>query len=72
MYLRGGGYMNKVTLHDITVEDLTNRINSLREVLNEICCADSHADSQIQEERLAISRELDDLILQYMKELNPS
>lgn len=70
MYLRGGEYMNKVTLHNITMEDLTNRINNLREVLNEICCADSHLDSQIQEKRLAVSRKLDDLILQYMQELN--
>ena len=59
--------MNKVTLHNITMEDLTDRINNLREVLNEICCTDS--DIQTQEERLAVSRNLDKLIVEYMKEL---
>ena len=67
MYLRGGEFMNKVTLHNITMEDLTNRINNLREVLNEICCAD--ADVETKEERLAVSRSLDKLIVEYMKEL---
>ena len=67
MHLRGGVYMNKVTLQNMTMEDITDRINNLREVLNEMCCADS--DAQTQRERLAVSRSLDDLIVEYMKEI---
>jgi hypothetical protein len=66
MYLRGGRFMNKVTLHNTTMENLTNRINNLREVLNEICCADSNIE--MKEERLAVSRSLDKLIVEYMKD----
>ena len=59
--------MNKVTLHNITMEDLAHRINNLREVLNEICCAGT--DAETQKERLAVSRSIDDLIVEYMKEI---
>ena len=59
--------MHKVTLDNITIENLDTRINSLRDVLNEICCTE--LNDEVNEQRLLISRELDDLIVRYMKEL---
>lgn len=59
--------MNKVTLNNITIENLDIRINNLRDVLNEICCTGLNND--VQEQRLLVSRELDELIVKYMKEL---
>lgn len=59
--------MNKLTLDNITIEELNNRINDLRDVLNEICCTDPSTEAQ--EERLSISRNLDELIVKYMKEI---
>ena len=60
--------MNKLTLDNITIEELNNRINDLRDVLNEICCTDPNTEAQ--EERLNISRYLDELIVKYMKEIS--
>lgn len=60
--------MNKLTLDNITIEELNNRINDLRDVLNEICCTDPNTEAQ--EERLNISRNLDELIVKYMKEIS--
>ena len=59
--------MKKLTLDNIAIEDLNKRINDLRDVLNEICCTDSYAEEQ--EERLIISRNLDKLIVEYMKKI---
>ena len=66
-YIGRGIWMNKVTLDNITIENLDTRINSLRDVLNEICCTE--LNDEVNEQRLLISRELDDLIVRYMKEL---
>jgi hypothetical protein len=66
-YIGGRICMNKVTLDNITVESLDTRINSLRDVLNEICCTE--LNDEVNEQRLLISRELDGLIVRYMKEL---
>lgn len=66
--MRGGVCMNKLTLDNITIEELNNRINDLRDVLNEICC--TGPSSEVEEERLNISRNLDDLIVKYMKEIS--
>ena len=60
--------MNKVTLDNITIENLDTRINSLRDVLNEICCTE--LNDEVNEQRLLVSRELDELIVKYMKELH--
>lgn len=60
--------MNKLTLDNITIEELNNRINDLRDVLNELCCTGPSAEGE--EERLNISRNLDDLIVKYMKEIS--
>ncbi|MCB2298213.1 aspartyl-phosphate phosphatase Spo0E family protein [Clostridium tagluense] len=46
------------------MEDLNRRINDLRDILNEICCTDQNADGE--DERLAASRSLDKLIVEYM------
>ena len=59
--------MSILTLDNITMEELNKRINDLRDILNEICCTDQSAE--LQEERLNISRNLDVLIVKYMKEL---
>jgi hypothetical protein len=59
--------MKKLTLDNIEIEDLNNRINNLRDVLNEICCTDPNTEDQ--EERLIISRNLDELIVEYMKQI---
>lgn len=59
--------MIKLTLDNITVEDLDKRINELRDILNEICC--SEQSTKVQEERLITSRDLDELIVKYMKQL---
>ncbi|MGV8983922.1 hypothetical protein [Clostridium sp.] len=59
--------MSKLTLDNITIEDLDERINDLRDILNEICCTEQNAE--IMEERLITSRYLDELIVKYMKRL---
>ncbi|MBK5243070.1 MAG: hypothetical protein JJD95_17945 [Clostridium sp.] len=53
--------MDKLTLDNITTEDLRNRINNLRDVLNEICCTD--LGNQVEEEKLDV------LIVDYMKKI---
>jgi len=59
--------MGTLTLDNITLEDLNKRIDDLRDILNEICCADPNREAV--EERLIISRRLDELIVRYMKQL---
>ena len=59
--------MNKLTIDNIKIEDLKGRINNLRDVLNEICCTDS--STEVGEEKLDISRQLDLLIIEYMNEI---
>jgi len=66
--MEGWGCMNKVTLDNFTIKDLDNRINNLRDVLNEICCTE--LNTELKEQRLLVSRELDELIVKYMKELS--
>ena len=59
--------IEKVSLENITIEYLKDRINDLRDVLNEICCTD--VGNVVGEEKLNISRDLDDLIVEYMKKI---
>ncbi|WP_291644623.1 hypothetical protein [Clostridium sp.] len=59
--LKGWVCMDKLTLDNITTEDLRNRINNLRDVLNEICCTD--LGNQVEEEKLDV------LIVDYMKKI---
>lgn len=57
--------MSNLTINNITMEDLNNRINELRDILNEISSLDQDID--LQEERLMTSKKLDELIVKYMK-----
>ncbi|MGH4118158.1 aspartyl-phosphate phosphatase Spo0E family protein [Clostridium sp.] len=61
--------MDKLNLGNNTIEHLENCINDLRAVLNEICCTDEEADADIEVDvkKLNISRELDGLIVEYMR-----
>ncbi|MBZ9689263.1 Spo0E family sporulation regulatory protein-aspartic acid phosphatase [Clostridium estertheticum] len=56
--------MSNLTLDNITMEELNKRINELRDTLNEICCTDQN--TEVEEERLITSRNLDELIVKYM------
>ena len=53
---------------NVKLLNLYYEINELREVLNEICC-DTY-DSRTNSKRLNVSQCLDELIVEYMKELN--
>jgi hypothetical protein len=59
--------MSNLTLDNITIEDLDERINDLRDILNEVCCTEQNTEKI--EERLITSRYLDELIVKYMKRL---
>lgn len=54
----------------IKLSELNKRINEIREILNEACCTVDTSENI--NDRLAISQYLDELIVQYMKELNSS
>lgn len=54
----------------IKLSELNKQINEIREILNEACCTVD--TSEAIRDRLAISQYLDELIVQYMKELNNS
>ena len=45
-------------------QTLKTDINALRSILNELCC--ENAGTQMNTETLKVSRELDDLILEYI------
>lgn len=60
--------MDKLTLDNITTEHLKNRINNLRDILNEICSTDS--STEVGEIKLDISRKLDRLIVEYMNKIS--
>jgi hypothetical protein len=52
----------------LTLDKLNKNIEELRDVLNEICC--TVEENKNSEERLIVSKCLDELIVDYMKELN--
>jgi two-component system, cell cycle response regulator len=52
----------------LQLNKLNKGIEELREILNEICATVD--DSEKDKERLAVSKCLDELIVEYMKELN--
>jgi two-component system, cell cycle response regulator len=64
------GFVNYpvVSSKDIKLERLDQQINEVREVLNELCCAVDEGETNAG--RLAISQFLDELIVEYMKEVN--
>ena len=52
----------------IKLSRLNEEINELREVLNEVCCTTDPDETYT--DRLTISQQLDELIVEYMKEMN--
>lgn len=60
--------MNKEDSKHLELARLNKGIEELRDILNEICCTVD--ESEKDKERLTVSKCLDDLIVEYMKELN--
>ena len=60
--------MSKEKSKHLELEKINKNIEELRDILNEICC--TVAEDEKNEERLTVSEALDELIVQYMKELN--
>lgn len=60
--------MNRTKFNSMKLERLKKCIDELREVLNEMCMT---LDEKVNnEERLIVSQYLDELIVQYMKQVN--
>lgn len=60
--------MDKRVIIDVKLERLKRQIDELREILNEICA--SSKGSEINREVLIISQSLDELIVEYMNQVN--
>jgi two-component system, cell cycle response regulator len=60
--------LSKKESRKLELDKLNERIEELREILNEICCTVDESENDM--ERLTISMYLDELIVEYMKELN--
>ncbi|MFL0270226.1 aspartyl-phosphate phosphatase Spo0E family protein [Candidatus Clostridium radicumherbarum] len=60
--------MDKTESKYLQLNRLNEGIEELREVLNEICS--TVEESEKDKKRLTISKNLDELIVEYMKELN--
>lgn len=60
--------MGRKESRQLELDRLNESIEELREILNEICCTVDESKNDI--ERLTISMYLDELIVEYMKELN--
>jgi two-component system, cell cycle response regulator len=52
----------------LELERINKNIEELRDILNEICC--TITEDEKDKERLTVSEALDELIVQYMKEIN--
>ena len=52
----------------VKLSDLNRQINEVREILNELCCTVD--TTKAINDRLTISQYLDELIVEYMKELS--
>lgn len=59
------GY-NKIEIKKLDIDDISFRIEELRGILNEICCTEEEYDYN---NRLKVSQNLDELIVEYMKKL---
>lgn len=60
--------MKKTEMDNIDIKKLSDRINEIRDILNQICCTlDENED---KEEILKVSEYLDVLIVEYMKYTN--
>ncbi|MHC1683605.1 MAG: hypothetical protein AB6733_11705 [Clostridiaceae bacterium] len=65
--------MEKEFIEGVSIKKLEERINEIREVLNEICVTVEETAEEDKSEklnrRLSVSQYLDELIVQYMKEI---
>lgn len=59
--------MEDKEINNIELEKLKTRIEGLREVLNDICAESEETNNY--EERLKVSIELDEVIVEYLKNL---
>ena len=53
---------------DINLSNLSNKINEMRDVLNEICCTSFESEPDLK--ILTVSQSLDELIVEYMRKTN--
>ncbi len=60
--------MDKSKSRKLELEKISRNIEELRDILNEICC--TTVEDEKDEERLAVSEALDELIVRYMKEFS--
>ena len=60
--------MKKVIIDNIEIDKLKNRINEVRDILNQTCS--TFDGNEGKEYLLKISEELDELIVEYMKRNN--
>lgn len=60
--------MREKNTGDIKLAILSKKIDELREILNEICCSVDNVNNGA--ERLKISEQLDELIVEYMNQIN--
>ncbi len=55
--------------NDLDLEKLNDKVEELRNILNEVCCTIDTDTNKDYDTRLATSQYLDELIVQYMKKL---
>jgi two-component system, cell cycle response regulator len=60
--------LSKEKSKHLELERINKNIEELRDILNEICC--TITEDEKYKERLTVSEALDELIVQYMKEIN--
>jgi two-component system, cell cycle response regulator len=60
--------LSKKKSKHLELERINKNIEELRDILNEICC--TITEDEKDKERLTVSEALDELIVQYMKEIN--
>jgi two-component system, cell cycle response regulator len=60
--------LSKEKSKHLELEKINKNIEELRDILNEICC--TITEDEKDKERLKVSEALDELIVQYMKEIN--
>jgi hypothetical protein len=60
--------LSKEKSKHLELEKINKNIEELRDILNEICCTITEGEKD--KERLTVSEALDELIVQYMKEIN--
>ena len=59
---------NDINTKEIRLVKLNIKINEIRDILNDICC--TLEENEDTTERLVVSRYLDELILEFIREIN--